>query len=120
MIQASKAGDWSQDGDAVVVGGTPLQPGEFDLVLEAGDENHAVSFLSGGGFVLVDTLTTPELESEGLANDLVRAINQARKARDLDVSDRIRCRPSPLTARSRPPSTRSAATSPTRSLRWSC
>ncbi|WP_193509746.1 isoleucine--tRNA ligase [Cryobacterium sp. BB736] len=90
VIQASKAGDWSQDGDAVVVGGTPLQPGEFDLVLEAGDENHAVSFLSGGGFVLVDTLTTPELESEGLANDLVRAINQARKARDLDVSDRIR------------------------------
>ena len=33
---------------------------------------------------------TPELEAEGLARDLVRAVNEARRAEGLHVSDRIR------------------------------
>ena len=49
----------------------------------------AVAFLDGGGFVVLDTVTTPELEAEGLARDVVRAVQQARRDADLDVSDRI-------------------------------
>jgi isoleucyl-tRNA synthetase len=40
--------------------------------------------------VLLDTTTTPELEAEGLARDLIRAVQQARRTADFDVSDRIR------------------------------
>ena len=46
--------------------------------------------LPGGGFVVLDTAVTPELAAEGLARDLVRAVQQARRDADLDVSDRIR------------------------------
>jgi isoleucyl-tRNA synthetase len=45
--------------------------------------------LPGGGFVVLDTELTPELEAEGVARDLVRAIQQARRDAELDVSDRI-------------------------------
>jgi isoleucyl-tRNA synthetase len=38
---------------------------------------------------VLDTATTPDLESEGLARDLVRAVQDTRKAAQLDVSDRI-------------------------------
>ncbi|HWR86114.1 MAG TPA: class I tRNA ligase family protein, partial [Rhodoglobus sp.] len=89
VIQAAKAGDWALEGDDVVVGGTPLLPGEYDLQLEAAEASSAIAFLRDGGFVILDTETTPELEAEGLARDVIRAIQDTRKAAGLEVSDRI-------------------------------
>jgi isoleucyl-tRNA synthetase len=89
VIQAAKAGDWAANGDTVVVGGIELLPGEFDLQLQAADDAQAITFLPGGGFVLLDTVTTWELEAEGLARDLIRAVQDTRKGAGLDVSDRI-------------------------------
>src|SRR5690606_22956472 len=55
VIRAAKDGFWTHDGDTVSVDGVTLTEGEFELVLESRDEHGAVSFLSGGGFVLLDT-----------------------------------------------------------------
>ncbi|HEY9478419.1 MAG TPA: isoleucine--tRNA ligase [Microbacteriaceae bacterium] len=89
IIAAAKSGDWEVAGDGVRVGGFDLAEGEFDLELQADSKRHAIAFLSGGGFVLLDTETTPELEAEGLTRDLVRAVQDARRSAGLDVSDRI-------------------------------
>jgi isoleucyl-tRNA synthetase len=92
-IQAARSGDWSLDGETVVAGGIALQPGEYDLVLEAGgagEGGNALGLLGDGGFVILDVRTTPELEAEGLARDVVRAVQESRKAAGLDVGDRIR------------------------------
>ena len=89
VIQAAKSGVWMTEGDIVIVDGTALQPSEYDLVLATADPDAAVSFLGDGGFVVLDTAVTPELEAEGLARDVIRAVQQARKDAALDVSDRI-------------------------------
>jgi isoleucyl-tRNA synthetase len=89
IIQASKSGDWSVDGGAVTAGGTVLLDGEFELVLESADPANAVAFLDTEGFVVLDTATTPELEAEGLARDIIRAVQDTRRSAGLDVSDRI-------------------------------
>lgn len=92
IIQAAKAGEWTAEGDVVTAGGTPLEPGEYELELEAADPESAIAFLPGGGFVVLDTHVTPELEAEGVARDVVRAVQQARRDASLDVSDRIALR----------------------------
>ncbi|ARC56467.1 Isoleucine--tRNA ligase [Frondihabitans sp. 762G35] len=89
-IPAAKKGDWEARGENVVAGGIELLPGEFSLELTVADASNAIAFTGDGGFVLLDTRTTPALEREGLARDVVRAVQQARRTADLDVSDRIR------------------------------
>jgi isoleucyl-tRNA synthetase len=89
IIQTAKAGDWSSTGATVTVGDVALLPGEYELELEAADPSSAIAFLTDGGFVILDTETTPELEAEGFARDMVRIVQDTRKAAGLDVSDRI-------------------------------
>lgn len=96
-IKASKSGDWSVGDDGVVTaGGLALEPHEYALetvVSESEDAgSRAAAVLPGGGFVVLNTEVTPELEAEGVARDMVRAIQQARKDAGLEVSDRIRTR----------------------------
>ncbi len=50
----------------------------------------AVGMLPGGGFVVLDTHVTPALAATGLANDVVRLVQQARRDAGLAISDRIR------------------------------
>ncbi len=90
-IRGSKSGDWevAEDG-TVTAGGLVLAEGEFTLETVAGGTGGTVTgMLPRGGFVVLNTAVTPELAAEGLARDLIRQVQQARRDGGLDVSDRI-------------------------------
>jgi isoleucyl-tRNA synthetase len=93
IIQAAKAGNWEATGDKVSVNGVGLEEGEYEISLVAKDESSEeklIGILPGGGFVILNRIVTPELAAEGLARDVIRAIQQARKDAGFDVSDRIK------------------------------
>ncbi|MGO1881238.1 MAG: DUF5915 domain-containing protein, partial [Microbacterium gubbeenense] len=91
VIAGARAGIWEEQAGVVVIDGIALEPHEYDLVLETAGrpEGEALAIVPTGGFVLLDTQTTPELEAEGMARDAIRVVQEARKNADLDVSDRI-------------------------------
>ncbi|MDX1974976.1 MAG: isoleucine--tRNA ligase [Rickettsiales bacterium] len=91
IIPASKKGDWKQVDGAVEICGEKLLPGEYTLQLEPKPEyaNRAQALSTNDALVILDTNVTPELEAEGIARDLVRMIQQARKDANFNVSDRI-------------------------------
>ena len=70
------------DGEAVELG-----PEDVDLARETAGGWGIVS--EGGLTVALDLEITPELRSEGLAREVVRVVQDARKAAGLDVADRI-------------------------------
>jgi len=87
LLRAAKDGDFELDGDAVVVLGRRLEPDEYELALTGGGPGTRVV---GSAVVTLDLEVTPALAAEGLARDVVRGINEARRAEGLDVGDRIR------------------------------
>ncbi|MFC4856242.1 isoleucine--tRNA ligase [Actinophytocola glycyrrhizae] len=89
VIRAVKAGEWTTQGDTVVAAGIDLLPGEFQRRLVATDKGATGELPNSSGLVVLDTATTPDLEAEGIARDMVRVVQQARRDADLDVADRI-------------------------------
>ncbi len=89
VIKAVKAGDWSSSGGTVTAGGVELRDGEFELKLVAADAEHSAALPGDAGVVVLDTTVTPELAAEGLARDVIRVVQQARREANLDVTDRI-------------------------------
>ena len=92
IIQAAKSGNWDIVGETIAVNGVELLDSEYEISLVARDESSdekLIGILPGGGFVILDRVVTAELAAEGLARDVVRAVQQARKDANLNVSDRI-------------------------------
>ena len=91
IIRAVREGRWERRADGTVeVAGRVLADDEYSLRLVPRDEGAARALPGAGGMVALDTALTPELEAEGLARDVARLVNEARKDAGLRVSDRIR------------------------------
>ncbi|MEV6903547.1 isoleucine--tRNA ligase [Amycolatopsis sp. NPDC051372] len=90
VIKAVKAGDWTTNpGGVVVAAGVELLEGEYERRLVAKDGGAAAELPGGSGLVQLDTEVTADLADEGIARDLVRVVQQARREAGLDVSDRV-------------------------------
>ncbi|MFI5612918.1 isoleucine--tRNA ligase [Amycolatopsis sp. NPDC051903] len=90
VIKAVKAGDWTtNESGAVVAAGVELLETEYERRLVAKGGGAAAELPGGTGLVQLDTEVTADLADEGVARDLVRVVQQARREAGLDVSDRI-------------------------------
>lgn len=91
VIRAVKAGDYDQDAEGrVTAAGIKLLPGEFTERLVASDPDETAALPGNTGLVVLDTTLTPELTAEGLAKDVIRLVQQARREAGFELSERIK------------------------------
>lgn len=92
IIAASKSSNWSFENGGIIIAGERLLAEEFELKLEPKAEyaGKIAPLASNDALVLLDLTISPELELEGLARDLVRAVQQMRKNAGLDITDKIK------------------------------
>ncbi|MCP2669616.1 isoleucine--tRNA ligase [Maricaulaceae bacterium EIL42A08] len=89
VMGAAKRGEFELNADGTAtVGGQTLSPNEFLLAMVT-EEGSAAEPFAGTGAVVVDISVDEDQEREGLARDLIRAVQTARKDAGLEVSDRI-------------------------------
>jgi isoleucyl-tRNA synthetase len=90
VINAVKAGEWTTTSSGTVMAaGIELMAGEYERRLVATDPGLTAALPDGAGLVVLDTKVTDELAAEGVARDVIRAVQQARRDAGFEVSDRI-------------------------------
>ena len=91
VISAVRQGAWERTPDgAIAAAGHVLNSDEYFLSLVPQDTDASRALVGDQLVVSLSLEVTPELEREGLARDVVRQVQEHRKALKLDVSDHIR------------------------------
>ncbi len=89
-IKAVKAGNYTVCADGTIdADGVQLLDGEFTERLVAADPESTAQITCTDGLVVLDMTVTKELEAEGWAADVIRGLQDGRKSKGLEVSDRI-------------------------------
>ncbi|HEV2240854.1 MAG TPA: isoleucine--tRNA ligase [Streptosporangiaceae bacterium] len=73
----------------VAVDGTPVSLGPDDVIVTQAPRSGWAVASGGGETVALEVAITPELRREGLAREVIRRVQEARKNDGLEVSDRI-------------------------------
>ncbi len=90
VFAAARRGEWARSADGgIEVAGQLLGADDATLTLRARDEQRTRVLESGAGTVTVDIAVTPALEREGLARDVVRLVQSARREARLHLADRV-------------------------------
>ena len=88
VLSGAQRGDVEAlDGGRIRIAGEVLEPEEYRRRLVPDDDLTSRLLPSGDGIVVLDTVRTPEFEAEGLARDVTRLIQVARKDAGLQISD---------------------------------
>jgi len=94
ITEASKKNDWKKISEKEIeIAGVKLIDDEFEIKLNTNNQNDKkfviMALPTNDCLVSLDIEITKDLEEEGVARDIVRAIQQSRKDANLNVSDHI-------------------------------
>jgi isoleucyl-tRNA synthetase len=89
IIAVSKQGKWAMENATLLVAGYELLPDEYNILLKPRMAKGTKPLSNNKGMISLDPEITKELEDEGIARDIIRLVQQARKDAGFNVSDKI-------------------------------
>ena len=89
-IQLAKEGKWKEENGVVIVGDFELKDSEYEIETIINDDPSS-QLIEGTNFIVeLDLSIDEDLRKEGITRDLIRAVQNTRREKGLDVSDYIR------------------------------
>lgn len=97
ITEATKRGEWQKISEKEIeIAGVKLTDDDFEIKLatkNSDEKKFAIAALPTNDYLVqLDIEVTKDLEDEGIARDVIRAIQQNRKDADLNISDHINLR----------------------------
>lgn len=90
VMAAYKKDEWSLNADGTLeIAGEKLTSDLFEIRLNMKEGIAGQAFADNKALVTLDTNLTDELKREGMARDFVRLVQNYRKEKDFNISDRI-------------------------------
>ena len=89
VLKQAKSGIFTNTNDGIAIEGHAIYEGEYDIQLKLNSEVENYISLDGKYLIILDINITQKLEMEGISRDFIRAIQNARKEEDFDISDEI-------------------------------
>ncbi len=91
ITAAANQNNWQKiDDNKIAIVGEVLLSGEFEIKLITKNQENIAVLSSNDCLIELDIKVSQDLQEEGLARDIIRAIAQNRKEANLDISDRIK------------------------------
>ena len=88
-MEAQKIGNWRIENDQLLIADVNIGPNLFDIVYRKKDGQKTFYIKEFNLLVAIETSNEKEFIIEGLARDVIRIIQQTRKDKGLEISDRI-------------------------------
>lgn len=88
-IRLAKIGEWKEENGIVSIGDYELKSGEYVIEPQSVDDLSAQSVEGTDYLVVLDLSINENLRKEGVARDLIRAVQTSRREKKFDVSDFI-------------------------------
>ncbi len=89
IINANKQGEWQEKNGKIFISGEELHSDEAQLILEPKNLKGSQALSDNKALCVIDLNIDHELEAEGLARDVIRLIQQARKEAGFKIADNI-------------------------------
>ncbi len=89
VMSSARSGKWSKDDEGLKVAGVTLNDDEYELLLHPKDLDSTRVLASKRAVVTLDLMLDDELILEGLARDVVREIQAARRDANFSITDKI-------------------------------
>jgi isoleucyl-tRNA synthetase len=94
ITEAAKKGEWKKTSEKEIeIAGIKLADDEFEIKLTTKNQDEKkfaiMALPTNDCLIQLDVEITKDLEDEGIARDIIRAVQQNRKDADLNISDHI-------------------------------
>jgi len=89
VLKQAKQGIYNEVEDGIEISGHNIFKGEYEIQIKLNSAEENYTSLDGKFLIILDITITKELEMEGVARDFIRMVQNNRKEKNLELSQKI-------------------------------